>query len=173
VLSEREFRENLALKTRWARHFIGTLVTPICWQAMDEAPTLAQFPLHAYDKLRYADTDRQGHVNNAVFATALETGRVELLYHPNRPLAEPARSFVIARLELDFRRELTWPGEVAIGTTVEAVGRSSFTLRQGLFQNFLCAALARTVIVQVDTESGRAQPLSAATSAQLAELQRP
>jgi acyl-CoA thioester hydrolase len=59
---------------------------------MDETPTLAQFPLHAYDKLRYADTDRQGHVNNAVFATALETGRVELLHDPSLPLAEPGRS---------------------------------------------------------------------------------
>ena len=140
---------------------------------MDETPTLAQFALHAYDKLRYADTDRQGHVNNAVFATALETGRVELLHDPNLPLAEPGRSFVIARLELDFRRELTWPGVVAIGTGVEAVGRSSLTLRQGLFQNEQCAALARTVIVQVDAESGRAQPLSATASARLAELQRP
>jgi acyl-CoA thioester hydrolase len=83
---------------------------------------------------------------------------------------EPARSFVIARLELDFRRELTWPGEVAIGTEVEAVGRSSFTLRQGHFQNDECAALARTVIVQVDEESGRSQPLSAATSAQARRL---
>ena len=36
---------------------------------------LDQFPLRTRDKLRYADTDRQGHVNNAVFATFLETGR--------------------------------------------------------------------------------------------------
>ena len=74
---------------------------------MDEAPTLAQFPLHAHDKLRYADTDRQGHVNNAVFATALETGRVELLHDPNLPLAGPGSSFVIARLELDSPKLLT------------------------------------------------------------------
>ena len=52
---------------------------------MDDAPTLSQFALHAYDKLRYADTDRQGHVNNSVFSTALETGRVELLTLPTRP----------------------------------------------------------------------------------------
>jgi len=25
------------------------------------------FPLKVYDKIRYADTDRQGHVNNALF----------------------------------------------------------------------------------------------------------
>jgi len=35
------------------------------------------------------------HVNNAVFASMLETGRVELLYNPDRPLADPEGSFVI------------------------------------------------------------------------------
>lgn len=26
------------------------------------------FPFQTFDKVRYADTDRQGHVNNAAFA---------------------------------------------------------------------------------------------------------
>jgi acyl-CoA thioester hydrolase len=33
--------------------------------------TLPDFSLQAFDKLRYADTDRQGHVNNANFFTFL------------------------------------------------------------------------------------------------------
>lgn len=33
-----------------------------------ETMTLADFPLQTFDKVRYADTDRQGHVNNAAFA---------------------------------------------------------------------------------------------------------
>jgi acyl-CoA thioester hydrolase len=140
---------------------------------MDDAPTLAQFPSRAFDKLRYADTDRQGHVNNAVFSTALETGRVELLYAPDTGIVEPHKSFVIARLELDFRGELTWPGEVAIGTRVEAVGRTSFTLAQALFQREQCAALARTVIVQVDDDTRRATSLSAVSVARLTDLQSP
>jgi acyl-CoA thioester hydrolase len=39
------------------------------------APSLRDFAVYSVDKLRYGDTDRQGHVNNAVFATFLETGR--------------------------------------------------------------------------------------------------
>jgi len=138
---------------------------------MDDAPTLAQFPSRTFDKLRYADTDRQGHVNNSVFSTALETGRVELLYAPDAGIVETNKSFVIARLELDFRGELTWPGEVAIGTRVEAVGRTSFTLVQALFQRERCVAVARTVIVQVDDETRRATALSAAAAARLLDLQ--
>lgn len=138
---------------------------------MDDAPTLAQFPAHAYDKLRYSDTDRQGHVNNAVFSTALETGRVELLHAPDTGIVEAGKSFVVARLELDFRGELTWPGEVAIGTKIESVGRSSITLAQGLFQHDRCVGLARTVIVQVDNDTHRSTPLSAAAATRLADLQ--
>jgi acyl-CoA thioester hydrolase len=33
---------------------------------------LKDFPLTSIDKIRYSDTDRQGHVNNAVFASYLE-----------------------------------------------------------------------------------------------------
>ena len=138
---------------------------------MDDAPTLAEFSAHAYDKLRYADTDRQGHVNNSVFSTALETGRVELLHPPDAGIVEVGKSFVIARLELDFLGELTWPGQVAIGTSVESVGRTSITLAQGLFQHDRCVARARTVIVQVDDDTHRATPLSSAATTRLVDLQ--
>ena len=111
--------------------------------------TIDSFPFQTYDKLRYADTDRQGHVNNAVFSTFLESGRVGFLYNPDAPLLEEGCSFVIARLALDFIREITWPGTVEIGTGVLRVGGSSLTLRQDIFQDGACAARAETVIVQV------------------------
>ena len=118
------------------------------------------FPLRTEDKLRYADTDRQGHVNNAVFSSLLENGRVELLYNPERPLAAPGCSFVIARLTLDFINELTWPGRVETGTRVARIGRSSVTLEQTIFQNARPAATAVTVIVHVSGETHRSHPFS-------------
>lgn len=134
-------------------------------------PSLADYPVRTHDKLRYADTDRQGHVNNAVFATLLETGRVEVLYAADGPLHEEACSFVIASLHLDFHAELTWPGQVDIGTRVASTGRSSVTLEQALFQDGRCAATGRTVIVQVNDGSRRAQALGAAAVRRLASLQ--
>ena len=80
-----------------------------------EIPSIEVFPLRTSDKIRYRDTDRQGHVNNAVFASFLETGRVELLYDPEQPLTGEGCSFVIASLKLEFFNELRWPGEVEIG----------------------------------------------------------
>lgn len=132
--------------------------------------TLDDYPQRSYDKLRYADTDRQGHVNNAVFATMLETGRVEVLYAPGAALCEAGCAFVIARQQLDFRGEITWPGQVDIGTGAVAVGKSSLTLEQGLFQNGRCVATARTVIVQMDEATRRARPLGETARRRLAQL---
>ncbi len=140
---------------------------------MDTQPALDQFPLQTYEKLRYADTDRQGHVNNAVFSTMLETGRAELLYNPSRPLANEDAAFVIAKLTLNFCSEITWPGTVQIGTRVLTVGRSSVTLEQALFQEERCAATATTVIVQMNETTRSSQPLSETSIAYLKSLMTP
>lgn len=126
---------------------------------MSDTPKLDDFPRHTSDKLRYADTDRQGHVNNAVFATFFETGRVELLYDGADPLHAPGGAFVIARLSVDFVDEIRWPGSVEIGTRVGAVGRSSIKLEQALFQNGRHVASAQSVIVHVDAAARKSSPL--------------
>ncbi|AZE17869.1 1,4-dihydroxy-2-naphthoyl-CoA hydrolase in phylloquinone biosynthesis [Pseudomonas chlororaphis subsp. aureofaciens] len=137
---------------------------------MSNDPALHDFAVRSSDKIRYADTDRQGHVNNAVFATFLETGRVEIIYDPHAPLAEPGSEFVIARLELDLRAELRWPGTVQIGTRVATLGNSSMTLEQALFQDGRCAALATTVIVQIDAQSRRSKPFGEEARRRLSAL---
>ncbi len=131
---------------------------------------LQEYPRQSTDKVRYADTDRQGHVNNAVFATFLETGRVEILYDPERPLAAEGAEFVIARLSLDFRGEIRWPGSVTVGTGVWSIGSSSLTLSQAVYQDGRCVAHAETVIVQVDSVSRSARPLTTAAKTRFDDL---
>ena len=74
------------------------------------APDLATLPFHSTDKVRFGDTDRQGHVNNAVFTTFFETGRVELLDHLGILAGRGDLSFVIAAIAIEYRREVFWPG---------------------------------------------------------------
>ena len=138
---------------------------------MSEPLQAADFPIRTHDKVRYADTDRQGHVNNASFSTFLETGRVEILYDPTQPLAAKGAPFVIVRLALDFRAEIHWPGNVEIGTRLVRVGRSSVTLAQAVFQDSRCVATAETVIVQVDDASGTARVIDDAARTRLESLQ--
>ena len=117
------------------------------------------YPLWTADVLRYADTDRQGHVNNAVFSTFFETGRVRLLLDPAQPLAPDGCAFVIARITIDFRGEILWPGEVRIGTAITSTGRSSFVLAQGLFVDERCVATAESTIVLTDQSTRRSTAL--------------
>lgn len=101
---------------------------------------LADFPFITRDKLRYGDTDRQGHVNNAVFATFFETSRVDALMRGDVDLMGENGAFVLARLVIDYRQELLWPGEVEIGAKVLAVGRSSLRLDHAVFCEGQCVA---------------------------------
>ena len=61
--------------------------------------------------IRFGDLDPQGHVNNTVFATFFETGRVMLLREPKNLLNPPGATSVLARLDINFLRELHWPGD--------------------------------------------------------------
>jgi len=121
---------------------------------------LNDYPVVTHSTLRYADTDRQGHVNSAVFSVFLEVGRSEILYDPEKPLADPGTEFVIAQMTLNFIAEINWPGKVAIGTRVAAVGKSSFRFEQAVFQNEKCVATADTAIVLIDQKIRRSTQLS-------------
>lgn len=121
---------------------------------------LKDYPSHAYDKIRYRDTDRQGHINNAVFSQYLETGRVELLYDPKHPLYCDDCSFVIAHVEISYIDEIKWPGKIDIGTGLTGIGRSSIKIAQGLYQDNRLVAIAKTVVVQVNNQSKSSQALS-------------
>ncbi|MBI3446993.1 MAG: acyl-CoA thioesterase [Magnetospirillum sp.] len=115
----------------------------------------------ARETLRYCDTDQQGHINNIAFAVFCETGRVQFLLQPGQPLTPDGTFIVIARLVLDFLGEISWPGEVRIGTAVTAIGRSSFHLGQGVFIEDRCVAAAESVLVLADQATRRSTPLPA------------
>jgi hypothetical protein len=59
---------------------------------LDSTPQLEDFPYRLTDNVRFADLDPNQHVNNAVYATYFETGRVTLMKDPKaRPGARRAR----------------------------------------------------------------------------------
>jgi acyl-CoA thioester hydrolase len=118
------------------------------------------FPHRTAVTIRFGDLDRQGHVNNAVFATFFESGRVVILYNEKYGLIAPGASFVLARLSIDFLGEMRWPGEVEIGTAIAAVGNSSLKFRQALFVSGECVATAENTLVMVDKETHKPRPFT-------------
>jgi acyl-CoA thioester hydrolase len=122
---------------------------------------IGAYPIRSIEKLRFADTDRNGHISNAVFAVCCQNARMEVLSDPNRAPIRFGTHFVIARLQLDFLAEMHWPGTVEIGTRIEHIGRSSVVLVQALFLRGRCVARAKSIVVLIDVATRRATPLPA------------
>ncbi len=133
-------------------------------------PALEDYPIRTSEKLRFADTDRNGHVSNAVFAVCCQNARMELLHDRSRiPLPIDAQ-FVVARLALEFLKEMHWPGTVEIGTRLDHVGRSSVTVAQSLFIDGSCVANATSTVVLIDRSTRRATPFPHETASALRTL---
>jgi acyl-CoA thioester hydrolase len=133
-------------------------------------PVLSQFVGQTSDIIRFGDLDPQGHVNNTVFATFFETGRVMLLREPGNELGAPGATTVLARLDIAFLRELHWPGNVEIGTGTTHIGRSSYSFLQAIFHEGTCAATANATMVMIDATTRRSRPLPEDVVARLERL---
>ncbi|MBY0562423.1 thioesterase family protein, partial [Hyphomicrobium sp.] len=75
--------------------------------------------------------------------------------------------FVLGRLDLEFLREMHWPGTVEVGTRVVKVGRCSVDLAQALFVGTTCVAVARSTAILIATDTRRSAPLSPDLAGQL------
>jgi acyl-CoA thioester hydrolase len=120
--------------------------------------------------LRWGDIDALGHVNQAVYHELLEEARTAMISH--LPTDEK-QSFVMARVELDYRREIPlYHRFVDVTLHVEAVGRASITVAQQIYRSDgELAADGRSVMVAWDAIRRGSRPLSAAEIAALQALQ--
>jgi acyl-CoA thioester hydrolase len=109
--------------------------------------------------LRFCDTDQLGHVNNAVYAVMYEAGRAEMLARIG--LLEPAEghAVVIARLEVDFLREMNWPATVLVESAIHRIGTKSLHVRQRLLVDGVVTSRATSVLAVIDTQTRRAVEL--------------
>ena len=120
---------------------------------------LEDYPLNTFDKVRFGDNDKQGHVNSAVFSTFCETGRTDILFNPNLSVAAEGCTFVIANINLSFIAEINWPGTVDIGTGLIKINNSSVLIGQSLFQNGKLCAISETILVHVTGTPVKSLPI--------------
>lgn len=81
--------------------------------------------------LRWSDFDRLGHLNQAVYHVLIEQARTAWLDHVRPEGLERHEAFVLARVELDYRREVdTSHAQVVATTRVTRIGSSSVTCAQ-------------------------------------------
>ena len=126
--------------------------------------------------LRWRDMDAYGHVNHAVYLTYLEQGRDAALTSALRQGLE-ASGYVVARVAIDYRRELKLEdGPVIVSCQFTTIGGSSLRTRETIVTNGgELAAEAEAVIVSFNRETRRGRPWSDAERARFvaAGAQRP
>lgn len=114
-------------------------------------------------QLRWRDTDGFAHVNNAVFASWIELARIAFL----RGIDPPTGDLILARLEMDFLRQVQLDDAVEVETRVHRIGRTSIGLRHDVVANRQRAARIDSVVVLFDYERQEKRLVSDALRATL------
>ena len=135
---------------------------------LDSTPRLEDFPYRLTDNVRFADLDPNQHVNNAVYATYFETGRVTLMKERSHGLMPEGLGWIMVRIDIHFRAELHWPGKIELGLGVAKFGRTSVSFDQVVFSEGKCVASARAITVLIDEVTRKPVPLTPELKAKFA-----
>ncbi len=112
-------------------------------------------------EIRWRDCDAYRHVNNAVYATYLEECRDEWAELALAGVGD-IWDYVLARVAIDFRRELTQDDDaVLVSCRLVRIGTSSITLAEEIRTlDGVLSAEAEAVLVARDRTTGRSRPLT-------------
>ena len=130
-------------------------------------------------KVRWADLDPYGHVNNAAMLTLLEEVRIAVFWHGRGASSAPgafgvggASATFIARQEIEYVRPLGYPTEpVGVRVWVSKLGGASADVDYEVpDEHGEVAVRARSVVVLMDTATMRPRRLSETERAELGAL---
>ena len=106
--------------------------------------------------IRFGDQDSLAHVNNVALAQYFEVARTAYVYDVIRAAGAEGRiEFVLARLVIDYMRELHYPGAVEVGARLTRLGAKSLTTGYGIFLGEECIATSEAVNVFYDMGTRR------------------
>jgi acyl-CoA thioester hydrolase len=120
-------------------------------------------------EVRFRDCDPLGHVNNAVYLTYLEAARFAWWHNIFGPTGLKDHGFIIARVEIDYRKAAMPGDRLVIRLRIERVGRSSFTVAYEIVNAKTRELVAEATSVQVayDYTTSRSVPISDTLRARL------
>lgn len=117
--------------------------------------------------MRYSDTDMMGHINNAAYAQFLEIARME--YLAALLPGQPPLTLVLAKLELNYRREVLLGQVVEVLTLPVRVGGSSWSYAFQIVADGVLSSDGESVQVHLDPLARRPAPLPALLRERLTE----
>ena len=91
----------------------------------------SDYPFHHKTKTRWKDLDAFQHINNAVFLSYFEDARISLFERWN--LEPHGKSLIVAKVVVNYYKQLLHPSDFLIGQKVSRVGNSSFDIQSTMF----------------------------------------
>ena len=124
------------------------------------------------EHLRFADVDANGHVNNGAFLQLLENARVsymrQIVRQSLREAGLPRFRVVVGRLEIDFRRQMFYPGRATAGARLLEVHERKCVIGHGLFDGEgNCTAVLKAIMVSLNEQTHRSVPFDPVVRAAL------
>lgn len=122
---------------------------------------------------QFSDLDVLGHLNNVSIACFYQNTRARFhmdIFDAERSMSTTVGTVVMVEANLSYLHEGFYPEPVTVGVSVASVGKSSYTLQQGLFQNNKCIGLCDSVFVFMKDKKSCALP--PVERAKLVEFQR-
>ena len=127
---------------------------PAPWRLSPDA-----YPHSQAVQTRFQDMDVLGHLNNVAFAALFETGRTKF-NHAAQLWGQAARGrrAVVARAEINYLAEGSYPEDVEIATGIGAIGNRSWDILAAMFQHGRCIATCDVTIVMDKDGAGNGLP---------------
>lgn len=123
-----------------------------------------------HENLRFADLDANGHVNNGSFVEMLENARVSYLRQIVRS-GLPRFRLVIGRIEVDFKRQMFFPGTATACARLIEVHDRKVAIGQALFDGEgHCTAVQKVIMVSLNEETHKSTPFEPVVRAALERI---
>ena len=112
-------------------------------------------------EVRFRDIDAFRHVNNAAFFTYIEEARIRYLCDLLEIEAVERLPMILAAVQIDFKSPILYGQEVEIGTRVNWVGNTSFSMSHHLTASpqARVVAEAATILVAYQYETEAPMPV--------------
>ncbi|QWE13337.1 thioesterase family protein [Polynucleobacter sp. AP-Titi-500A-B4] len=111
--------------------------------------------------IRWGDMDTYGHVNNTVYFRYMEQARVEWITSLGYQVAPGRESMLMMNGFCNFYKQLSYPGELILKTSIGAIGRTSMDVYTSMALTTAPdeeAAIGGATMVWVDLNTNKSAP---------------
>lgn len=116
---------------------------------------------------RFSETDALGHINNTVVPTWFEQGRMPIFQIFNPDLSLVQWNLILKKMEVDFVAQIYLFSPVEVRTSILALGNTSLTIHQEVWQKDALVAQGDCVMVHFDFENQTKAPIPKSVRAEL------